>query len=46
MDKIQPIVSHRVLDLVEILRVTRASAMTKPSSFASRIDFLEIVTKL
>ena len=44
-DKTQIVLSHRVLDLFEISRVGRASAMTKPPSFASRIDFRETWTK-
>jgi len=45
MDKIGVILSPRLFDLFEISRIEPSTTRTKRRSFASRIDFPEIVTK-
>ena len=45
-DKTPSILSPRILESIENLRPKRVPPWTKPQSFASRIDFCEIVTKL
>ena len=46
MDKIGSVLSHQPSISIEDFRAAQLSGWTKPPSFASRIDFLEIVTKL
>jgi len=46
MDKTGFILSHRLSISTENVRVKRSQVRTKLPSFAPRIDFREIVTKL